>query len=191
MSTAEVLTLTSEIEYRDIPGFPGYRATSEGHIESCWTSGSHGGMQSQWRRMLPWVTRDGRFIVGIYRNGTRSRRPIHRLVCEAFHGPCPAGCECCHNDGCCTNNVPFNLRWDTHKRNCVERREQGSAAIGERNGNAFLTASDVCGIRMMGASGIPQRAIAMHFAITQASVSLIIRGESWRHVLPEVSHVCK
>lgn len=42
---------------------------------------------------------------------------IHRLVLEAFVGPCPTGMEGCHNNGDPTDNRLANLRWDTHAEN--------------------------------------------------------------------------
>lgn len=44
-------------------------------------------------------------------------RKAHRLICEAFHGPCPNGMECIHIDEDASNNKPTNLKWGTHKEN--------------------------------------------------------------------------
>ena len=43
---------------------------------------------------------------------------IHRLVCEAFHGPAPEGRPIVlHLDEDAMNNAPSNLRWGTQKEN--------------------------------------------------------------------------
>lgn len=43
---------------------------------------------------------------------------VHRLVCEAFHGPAPQGKEyVLHLDEDAHNNRPENLRWGTQKEN--------------------------------------------------------------------------
>lgn len=43
---------------------------------------------------------------------------IHRLICEAFHGPQPEGKPIVlHLDEDATNNNPENLRWGTQKEN--------------------------------------------------------------------------
>ena len=43
---------------------------------------------------------------------------VHRLVCEAFHGPAPfAGAVVIHINEDATNNRPENLRWGTQKEN--------------------------------------------------------------------------
>jgi hypothetical protein len=43
---------------------------------------------------------------------------IHRLVCEAFHGPAPGDrTRVLHGDDNGTNNRPSNLSWGTQKEN--------------------------------------------------------------------------
>lgn len=43
---------------------------------------------------------------------------IHRLVCEAFHGPAPfEGAVVIHIDEDAHNNRPANLKWGTQKEN--------------------------------------------------------------------------
>ena len=44
---------------------------------------------------------------------------VHRLIAEAFHGPCPPGKdEVDHTDRNRSNNKPENLRWVSHVENC-------------------------------------------------------------------------
>ena len=50
------------------------------------------------------------------RKGYKTRK-VHRLVCEAFNGPCPEGLVCMHLDENSANNVPTNLQWGTPKDN--------------------------------------------------------------------------
>jgi hypothetical protein len=50
-------------------------------------------------------------------NRTYGNLKVHQLVCEAFHGPCPAGLETLHEDENGLNNRPENLRWGTRKEN--------------------------------------------------------------------------
>lgn len=63
---------------------------------------------------------------------------VHRLVCEAFHGPCPPGMEVLHDDEDGLNNRPENLRWGTRKENlnmpkfiayCRSRTGENSPAV--------------------------------------------------------------
>jgi hypothetical protein len=51
-------------------------------------------------------------------NGRQSIARVHRLVCEAFHGPQPGwDYEVAHSDHDKTNNASTNLRWATHYDN--------------------------------------------------------------------------
>lgn len=50
---------------------------------------------------------------------------VHRLVLEAFVGPCPDGQECCHWDDDPTNNRLENLRWATRSENMRDRTRNG------------------------------------------------------------------
>ena len=47
-------------------------------------------------------------------------RTVHRLVLEAFVGPCPPGMEACHNNDIPSDNRLENLRWDTKSRNAFD-----------------------------------------------------------------------
>lgn len=49
--------------------------------------------------------------IRMQQDGVEARPYVHRLVCEAFHGPCPKGYECDHKDEDTRNNRADNLRW--------------------------------------------------------------------------------
>lgn len=53
----------------------------------------------------------------------------HRLVLEAFVGPCPEGMQACHNDGDRMNTRVGNLRWDTPKANSADRWRHGTTGV--------------------------------------------------------------
>lgn len=53
------------------------------------------------------------------------RQYVHRLVLEAFVGPCPDGMECCHYDDDPSNNHLSNLRWATRNENMLDRSRNG------------------------------------------------------------------
>ena len=55
---------------------------------------------------------------------------VHRMVLEAFVGPCPDGMEGCHNDGDPTNNHLDNLRWDTRSENVRDAIRHGTYSNG-------------------------------------------------------------
>lgn len=61
-----------------------------------------------------WVKKEQRYIL-VFRRKTYK---VARLICEAFHGPCPEGMtDVMHMDEDPANNRPENLRWGTRKEN--------------------------------------------------------------------------
>lgn len=80
---------------------------------------------------------------GLY-NSKFGNMKVHRLVCEAFHGPPPEGKSyVLHLDENALNNRPENLKWGTQKENlnahgfieyCKSRTGENSPAIkGKKN----------------------------------------------------------
>ncbi|MGK3995033.1 HNH endonuclease [Sorangium sp. So ce1024] len=173
----------TSIQWTNIAGWPGYRVSRGGAVESCWSTGGRTRRLTDTWRMLPTLqSKRGHLRVALYGHGRRGKLLVHRLVLEAFVGPCPPGMEGCHNDGDPTNNRLENLRWDTPKANWEDRRRHGRANAGEDNAAAKLTAVQVREIRALRRDGLRLREIAPRFGVTMAMVSKIARGEAWNGV---------
>ncbi|QZE10566.1 hypothetical protein SEA_SCOOBYDOOBYDOO_251 [Mycobacterium phage ScoobyDoobyDoo] len=56
---------------------------------------------------------------------TNKTRLVHRLVLEAFVGPCPPGMETRHLDDDPSNNRLSNLCWGTRLENTMDRVQNG------------------------------------------------------------------
>lgn len=174
--------------YKPIPGHAGYRAGEDGSIWSCWNfkgSGYAGQckqvMTERWRRLKGDPRKgDGRRRYTLRKDGGGYRRCYAAtFVLEAFVGPCPAGLECCHNNGDRTDDSAGNLRWDTSAANKADMDRHGTRPKGEQIGTAKLTVDDVRAIRNV---GYPLRQHADRFGISEAMASLIIRRKAWKHV---------
>lgn len=72
-------------------------------------------------------------------DGHLEKAYLHRLICEAYHGPCPDGMECRHLDGDRSNNKASNLSWGTKEENAADKENHGTNTAGERNAMAKLT----------------------------------------------------
>lgn len=107
------------------------------------------------------------------------RRLVHRLVLEAFVGPCPAGMEGCHNDGDVNNNRLSNLRWDTRGANAEDRRMHGTMLLGENHPRAKLTEDDVREIRRLVSTGWSDAGVARRFNVDKALVRRIRLRRAW------------
>lgn len=117
------------IEYRDVPGFPGYRAGSDGTIWSRWRSCIKGRiLTDNWRLMKQSVKKNrsiGRayHYLNLTADGKATTFRVHRLILLAFVGPCPEGLEARHLDGIAANNHLTNLAWGTVAENTEDRKK--------------------------------------------------------------------
>lgn len=112
--------------------------------------------------------------------GAQKRKYVHRLVLEAFTGPCPEGFEARHFNGVRSDNRLENLEWSTHIDNVADRKIHGTELAGERNSLAVLTESEVVEIREIYATRLfTQKQLAEEYGITQPGIGLIVRGVVW------------
>src|SRR4051812_35212522 len=82
------------------------------------------------RVMRPRVDRFGYLCVSLCKDGIASKRRVHVIVAEAFHGPRPPGYHAAHLNGSKQNNAPSNLRWSTPKGNEQHKELHGTVARG-------------------------------------------------------------
>ena len=176
----------STIQYRDIQNFPGYKVGSDGTVWSArkiagFGKNRHSIITDKWKRLLANPGLNGYPIVTLC--PALQVFYVHRLVLEAFVGPCPDGMESCHNDGNRSNNHVSNLRWDTRKGNFADCVKHGTRNYGENNGVSKLTDDLVRRIREEYATGkITQRELAAKYECAQMTVSCIIRRITWKHI---------
>mgnify|MGYP000558890756 FL=1 len=184
-SMSDVLSV--QVEYRAIPGFPGYRAGDDGSIWSCLKcNGRHHGpyvITDRWFRMKASKERSGYLSITIYKNSTAYKRRVQRLILEAFVGPPPSKMHQASHD----NNVRddcrlSNLRWDTPKGNMADRERHGTKLIGEKNPFSKLNDQAVIAIRAACAAGESQRSVAKRFGLSQTHVSEIHLRKRWKHI---------
>jgi hypothetical protein len=166
--------------YKLVEGDDRYRVGDDGSIWSRAKVGRHGGYEVIWKRLK--VTpnmKSGHCIVYL---GQKKPRYVHRLVLEAFVGPCPDGQECLHGDGDPLNNRLDNLKWGTPKENSEDRMRLGESARGERHGQAKLTEAIVLRIVVESVGGRSRKDIAAEHGVTVGNVQAILEGRSWGHV---------
>lgn len=72
-------------------------------------------------------------VVGLSRNGVEKKMMVHRLVLEAFVGPCPDGMETLHRNDDPADNRLSNLRWGTHAENILDMKANGNFNSGRWN----------------------------------------------------------
>ena len=119
---------------------------------------------------------DGRYIL-VYRRKTRK---VHRLVCEAFHGPAPfAAAVVMHLDENPLNNRADNLAWGTQKENL---NAPGYLEYRRKTPRTRLDPPTVSAIKAKVEAGASHASVARHHGIAATTVTNIMAGRSWRNV---------
>ena len=180
----------AEVEYRDIPGFPGYRAGSDGSIWSRRRVGRYHDATG-WRKLNPSKNTGGYYVVILYAESRPVQLLVHRIVLETFVGPRPPGTLGAHNNGVRTDNRPENLSWKTSKENWDDQRLHGTAPEGEKSPLAKLRAADVLEIVRLRNEGVAYRMITARFGITASGVSNIMHGKCWRSLTGIPKHTTR
>ena len=124
------------VSYRNL--LVGYRIGDNGTVWTRWTKamlptgrGSKAVLGSIWRLMKLGRQTDRNnpnrsyLTVRLSENGKSRIFRVHRLVLEAFVGPCPNGLEARHLDGNPANNNRNNLCWGTPAENTEDKRKHG------------------------------------------------------------------
>jgi HNH endonuclease/NUMOD4 motif-containing protein len=99
-------------------------------------------------------------------------RSIHRLVLEAFVGPCPEGAYGLHKDDDTFNNKLVNLRWGTPKENQDQRH-----ARSKRTRGPIMVPGDVSRIFDLDRAGFGVVAIARHLGLNRGLIPRILERD--------------
>lgn len=99
--------------WRPLPGFIGvYEVSDVGRVRRLYRSQRKGNAAT--RILSPAANKSGHLFVYL---GRGNKRYLHRLVLEAFRGPCPKGKEARHRNGVASHNRLRNLIWGTRAQN--------------------------------------------------------------------------
>jgi hypothetical protein len=171
-------------QWRPVVGYEGrYEVSDHGRVRSLDRTVPHPRLGTQFvkgRLLRHWVLRNGYAQVSLHVNGTEKKETIHRMVLAAFTEVCPDRLVAAHNDGNPLNNHVSNLRWSTQKENINDKRLHGTM---ERSGNRKVTEDMVREVRLNYKKGDAKR-IARNLGISVDAVYHIVRGKTWKHVIP-------
>jgi len=148
------------------PNYPSYEVSSEGMVRRASTG-----------HVLAFNIKKGGHPyhrVKLSESGKARLVLVHRLVLEAFVGPCPEGCQTLHSDDDPSNNRLENLSWGTAKENHKTINKHGS-----RNGRAKLSEDDVRAIR---SSSLRHHELARHYDVSSTTIENIRNHKLWRSI---------
>lgn len=175
-------------EWLPVIGFEGhYEVSSGGEVRSL--IGPRGVLTSA--RSAPLVLkqqdRHGYRRIGLSKNGRRTHHFVHRLVLEAFAGPCLPSTEASHLNGVRSDNRAENLAWETKAKNAERRAAHGNNPHGENNPNSSITEPIAKSILLhLRCKALTTAMIARLHGTNKNVVQMISRGRTWRHLAETV-----
>lgn len=161
---------------KKIPGYKNYSVTEDGRV-----------FTHKYNRFLkPSSYRRGYQRVSLTNENGLSSHSVHSLVLLTYVGPRPDGFHGSHLDGNPKNNNLSNLKWCSPKENMSHRNIHGTAQIGEKHYFSKAKEEQVIWLRKnfrendSGHTNIYE--LAEKTGIHHATVTNIIRGNSWKHL---------
>ena len=198
-------TTIDGIEWAECPSFPGYATDASGRIIN-----NRGRLIKQHKG---WINKRATFYMkaSICKDGVKKQYGVHRIVADAWLGPCPEGLEVDHKDFDKSNNKPDNLQYVTHQENMRRAVEAGrwpdrhgelssnwgrhpdeatrllmrQAKLGARHWRAVKP--DVDRIRALRQDGLTDAAIADQLGLKRTTVGGVLRGTHWSVRAADVS----
>ena len=126
--------------------------------------------------------RDGYLLCGIYVDGIRINKRVHRLVAEAFIGNPLCKSQVNHKNGIKSDNRLENLEWCTSSENIRHSFDKGlSSQKGEKHAQSKLNQLQVRVIRKL-RGDMKQKEIGRLFGISFKTVSNIQLDNRWNHL---------
>lgn len=154
---------------------PGYEVSSLGRVRGIYARGGE-------RIVLKQIPgRSGAEKYARVKIG-KKRIPVHRLVCEIFHGPAPQGKpNVLHFDDDPTNNRAGNLSWGDVLDNAADRVRNGTQAHHDPGTLPFskLTWETARAIRARVSAGERQCDLAVEYGVSRTTVCNVIKRKVW------------
>lgn len=180
--------------WKDIVGLEGYYQVSNmGHVRSLDRVKSDG-IRMKGKIKKTHYDACGYEMVQLSKDGEIKHFSIHRLVAIAFL-PNPNNLpQVNHKDEVRNHNTVDNLEWCTvqYNQRYGHRRERSSeSAKGEKNARAILSEKDVIEIRKTYIPGDKEygvSALAKKYGVKYGTITKIIGGKLWKHLLKEDDH---
>ncbi len=160
-----------------IENFPNYRIDSTGNIWSIRTK--------RCKLMNPYTFKFGYKMVCLHRDGKFFNFLVHRLVAKSFI-PNPENKPfVCHKNDNPSDNRVNNLFWGTQKDNMDDMISKGRKVIvkGVDAPTAKLTDERIIFIRGYPTYWGAQKELATMFNVSASTISEILAGNKWKHLL--------
>ncbi|MBK0095230.1 HNH endonuclease [Erwinia sp. S63] len=178
---------------KSCPSFTGYSATDDCRVISHRRRGkgkqrgSVSSIDSEFQFELKQAASPKGYLTVSVSFESGKSRPVgvHQLVADAFHGPCPHGCQVRHLNGNPKDNRPSNLRYGTARENAADRMNHGTYLGGSNHPGAKLTGGQAAQIRRRRRCGEKVKDLAADFHVSTSTIESIIYGRSYKPATTE------
>lgn len=174
-------------EWRDVVGYEGlYQISNLARVKALPQPFGPSNRRRETLRQS-WTHKNGYVQMILARDGKPHPYRLHKLVMDAFLGPCPEGCVRNHKNGDKAGNRLDNLEYVTPSENtlhaytvlgheCIFKRLVGSQTSG-----AKLTEAQVIEIRQL-ADQYKRTELGARFGVHPSVISNIVARRIWKHV---------
>lgn len=158
--------------WRPVPGHPRHEASSLGRIR---------------RIRGPKIVNAqlvGSGYLRVYMSKSSPRALAHRVVAEAFLGPCQEGQQVNHIDGVKTNNAPANLEYVTISENLRHSYRLGlrKAIRGEAHVKCRFGEDKIRLAHALVANGETILDASRSTGVGRCTLTLVCQGRRWKHL---------
>jgi len=179
-NTAQVAGAKMKNEiWKNISVNSSYKISSYGKVIRVWKNGKQ-------KELKLFFNHKGYLRATIMVNGKSKQFFVHRLVLEAFVGPCPKGFQTGHLDGKKDNNNINNLKWVSPKENQEHKKMHGTYLSGKTGPGAKLTEEQVRIIRkeyyFNGSRYGNCAELAKRFNVSKITISEAATGKTWKNL---------
>lgn len=175
--------------WRPVPGYEGsYEVSDRGRVRGCdrLVPYNDTGRYKRWRGKIlkPGVEKWGYQHVTLFSDGKRRLCKVHRLVAEAFLGPCPPGLQVNHKNRNKSDNRVENLEYVTSLENIRHAHSVGppTKARGETHALAKLTPEIVKAIRDAPEGRHAASELARRYGVHVSTIYRVRKRKRWKHL---------
>lgn len=164
------------IEWKEVPGFPGYMVSNDGQVKSF----------RQYEKILKGsIDEDGYIRCVLFKDKVRYSFAVHQVVALSFIGERPTGASVHHKDENKLNNSCDNLEYITPSHHSSLHTANGKSALrGVRHWKNKMTEEQAREAKRLLAEGsMKQGEIAMLLGVGRTTINEINMGRSWAWLL--------
>ena len=166
-----------EKKWAEIPGWPGYRVSDNGEVQSCRDCAGYD--SGAWHYISLFTDKGGYKKFTLHYRQRTAFVGVHVVVLSCFGGRRPPGNSMgLHKNGIRDDNRIENLYWGFADDNARDRDKHGKTARFERNGNAKLTWDQVEIIRSLQGT-FTSSILGKRFNVDRSTIKKIWNNKIW------------